>query len=83
MENRKDLMNFVANPTVHYIHMVLIVCARHCLKHLCIETSLVVQRLRLHLPMQEVWVPSLVSNRICFLAKKLKHRTETILQQIQ
>ena len=69
MENRKDLMNFLANPTVHDIHMVLIVCARHCLKHLCIETSLVALRLRLHLPMQEVRVPSLVSDCTCLLAK--------------
>jgi len=42
-------------------------------------TSLAVQWLRLHLPMQGIWVPSLVKDPTCLLAKKPKHKTEVIL----
>ena len=52
---------------------------RESLDGTCVGTSLVVQWLRLHLPMQELWVPSLAGDYKCLTAKKLKHKTETIL----
>ena len=50
-------------------------------KYLHGGTSLVVQRLRLHLPMQEVWVRSLVGNLdpTWFMAKITKHKTGNIV----
>ena len=50
-------------------------------KYLHGGTSLVVQRLRLHLPMQEVWVRSLVGNLdlTWFMAKRTKHKTGNIV----
>ena len=50
-------------------------------KYLHGGTSLVVQRWRLHLPMQEVWVRSLVGNLdlTWFMAKRTKHKTGNIV----
>ena len=37
-----------------------------------------VQCLRLHFPVQRVWVQSLVGEPACLVAKKPKHKTEAI-----
>ena len=60
------------------------VTLNHALKTF-VGTSLMVQFLRLLLSVQAVWVQSLVMElrSKCLLARKPKHKTEAIFEQIQ